>query len=70
MPDRKTQKRRLERAGYTHISGWVSTAYAVRVQAQIETYREDVQRVLDAPTAPRGRPRKATSPLLECPQRS
>jgi hypothetical protein len=57
MTDRKTQKRRLERAGFVHVAVWLPAAYAARVQAQADTYRDEVQRVLDAPAAPRGRPR-------------
>jgi alpha-galactosidase len=58
MTDRKTQKRRLERAGFVHVAGWVPAAYAARVQAQVDAHRDDVRRVTDAPVAPRGRPRK------------
>jgi hypothetical protein len=59
MTTRKTQKRRLERAGFVHVAGWVPAAYAARVQAQVDAYRVDVQAVLDEPVLPRGRPRKA-----------
>jgi hypothetical protein len=58
MTDRKTKKRRLTDAGFVHVSAWLPAAYAARVQAQADTYRDEVLRVLDAPAAPRGRPRK------------
>jgi hypothetical protein len=57
MTDRKSQKRRLERAGFVHVAVWLPVAYAARVEAQADTYRADVQRVLDEPVRPRGRPR-------------
>ncbi len=58
MTDRMAKKRRLERAGFVALSGWVPAAYAARVLAQVETYREDVGRVLAEPPKPRGRPPK------------
>jgi exoribonuclease II len=60
MTTRKTQKRRLERAGFVHVAEWLPAAYAARVVAQAETYRADVQAVLDEPVRPRGRPRKSS----------
>ena len=58
MTDRKAQKRRLERAGYVHLSGWVPAAYAKRVLEQVEMHRDDVAKVLAEPARPRGRPPK------------
>lgn len=54
---RQSRKRRLERAGYVALTGWVPAAYAATVMAQVEMHREDVERVADEPV-PRGRPRK------------
>jgi hypothetical protein len=59
MTDRKAHKRRLERAGYVHLSGWVPTAYALRVAQQVDMHREDVAKVLALPPKPRGRPPKS-----------
>ena len=56
---RDTKRRRLERAGYVHVSGWVPAAYAARVAQQVEMHREDVARLLAEPAKPRGRPRKS-----------
>jgi hypothetical protein len=60
VTDRKAQKRRLERAGYVHLSGWVPAAYAAKVAQQVGMHAEDVARVLAEPAKPRGRPRKAS----------
>jgi hypothetical protein len=59
MTDRMSQKRRLERAGFIHVSGWVPAAYAAKVAFQVEAYAEDVAKVLAEPAKPRGRPPKA-----------
>jgi hypothetical protein len=59
VTDRKAQKRRLERAGFVHVSAWVPAAYAARVQQQADFYRDDVARVLAEPAKPRGRPPKS-----------
>ena len=56
-PNRQTQKRRLERAGFVHVSGWVPAAYAAKVAYQIATYSDDVEKVLNEPAKPRGRPK-------------
>jgi hypothetical protein len=61
MTDRKAQKRRLERAGFVHVSGWVPVAYAAKVAYQIAAYSDDVEAVMNEPPKPRGRPRKAQS---------
>jgi hypothetical protein len=57
MTDRKTKARRLERAGFVALSGWVPAAYALKVEAQVEMYREDVERAARA-EGQRGRPKK------------
>jgi hypothetical protein len=57
MTDRKAQKRRLERAGFTHVSAWLPAAYAVKVEQQAEFHAEDVAKVLNEPAKPRGRPK-------------
>lgn len=57
MTDRKTHKRRLEGAGYTYASGWLSSEEAQRVREWAEHHREDVERIA-AESKPRGRPRK------------
>lgn len=56
-PTPQTLRRRLERAGFVHVSAWLPTAYAAKVIQQAEFYSEDVQRVLDEPPKPRGRPK-------------
>jgi hypothetical protein len=56
MTDRKAQKRRLERAGFVHLSGWVPAAFAAKAAQQVEFYREDVAKVVAEPAKPRGRP--------------
>jgi hypothetical protein len=60
MTDRKAQKRRLERAGYVHLSGWVPAAYAARVLAQVELHADDVAKIVAEPALPRGRPKRST----------
>ena len=50
-----TIKRRLEAAGYVHVSGWVPAAYAAKVAQQIEMHREDVEKAAEV-VKPRGRP--------------
>jgi hypothetical protein len=62
MSDRKAQKRRLERAGYVHLSGWVPAAYAAKVMQQVEMHRDDVERVVAEPAMPRGRPKRGFCP--------
>jgi hypothetical protein len=59
MTDRKTQQRRLEGAGFVHVSAWVPAAYAQRVMVQAETYRAEVDALKAEAPKPRGRPRKA-----------
>jgi hypothetical protein len=58
VTDRKAQKRRLERAGFIHVSGWVPQAYADKVEQQVAFYRDDVAKVLAEEPKPRGRPPK------------
>jgi hypothetical protein len=58
MTDRKAQKRRLERAGFTHVSVWLPAAYAAKVEQQAAFYAEDVAKVLAEPARPRGRPKR------------
>lgn len=58
MTDRKANKRRLERAGFVALSGWVPAAYAAKVQQQVEFYRADVDAILAEPPKPRGRPKQ------------
>ena len=57
MTDRKTQARRLERAGFRHVSIWLPEAYAKRVLGQAETYREEIAKALDVESLPRGWPK-------------
>jgi hypothetical protein len=59
VSDRKAQKRRLERAGFVHLSGWVPAAFAAKVAQQVEFYRDDVAKVVAEPAKARGRPAKA-----------
>jgi hypothetical protein len=56
MTDRKAKQRRLERAGYIHVSGWLNARYAEKVFDQIEMHREDVAKIVAEPAKPRGRP--------------
>lgn len=55
---KRTQQRRLERAGYVALKGWVPAACGERVEKQVEMHREDVERILSEPPQPRGRPKK------------
>lgn len=57
MTDRKAQKRRLERAGFVHVAGWLPTELAENVAQWAELYQGDVARVLAEPPLPRGRPK-------------
>jgi hypothetical protein len=57
MTDRKAKQRRMKDAGFVHVAVWLPVAYAARVEAQADTYRAEVQRALDEPVRPRGRPR-------------
>jgi hypothetical protein len=57
VTDRKTQQRRLERAGFVHVSAWVPAAYAQRVMAQAETYRAEVEALKAEESRPRGWPK-------------
>lgn len=61
MTDRKAHKRRLERAGFVHVAGWVPAAYAAKVAYQIDAYAEDVAKVIAEPPKPRGRPKSVNS---------
>jgi hypothetical protein len=56
--ERNRRKRRLERAGFKALpTGWVPSAYADRVAAQVEAYRDEVAKI-EAKELPRGRPPK------------
>jgi hypothetical protein len=55
--NRMTKQRRLERAGYVHVSGWVSDADADEVRAMVEYHAENVAKALAEPPLPRGRPK-------------
>jgi hypothetical protein len=59
MTDRKAQKRRLERAGYVHLSGWVPVENLAtkRAQQHLDSYRPDADAIANEPPKPRGRPR-------------
>lgn len=61
MTDRKANKRRLERAGYIALSGWVPAAYAAKVLQQVEFHRADVEAIIAEPPKPRGRPKRSCS---------
>lgn len=58
MTDRKTRKARLEMAGYEWAEGWFPVAFARRVRSQANAYRSEVERIVQEPPRPRGRPRK------------
>jgi hypothetical protein len=58
MTDRKAQKRRLERAGFIHVSGWVPENMARNMLVDIEMSRLEVEKVMAEPAKPRGRPPK------------
>jgi hypothetical protein len=56
--ERNRRKRRLEAEGFKALpTGWVPAAYADRVAAQVETYRDEVAKI-EAIELPRGRPPK------------
>jgi hypothetical protein len=57
-PSPRTIRRRLERAGYTHVNGWVTREQAALVAEWIEAVSPAVKRIAAEPPAPRGRPRK------------
>jgi hypothetical protein len=57
-----TKTRRLERAGFVALrsmSGYVTAAFAKRIQAQVDAESKAVAAILAEPPKPRGRPRKA-----------
>jgi hypothetical protein len=55
--NRITTKRRLERAGYAHVAGWLPDDEAAKVAEQIEQHREEAERAASV-ARPIGRPRK------------
>ena len=55
--ERQKRKRRLERAGFVYVAGWLKPEFAKRVLAQIEAYRDAAERTAAA-EPPRGRPKK------------
>ncbi len=69
MTDRKAKQRRLERAGYVYVAGWLRAdgiifadpegyVFAQDVREAIEDQSYDVAAILAEPPKPRGRPRK------------
>ncbi len=68
LTDRKAKQRRLERAGYVHISGWVPNDmllmyeqyvnFADEARAWIAHHREVVDRIANEPPKPSGRPKR------------
>jgi hypothetical protein len=58
--NRQTQKRRLERAGYVYLAGWIpkKNPQGPKFAAQVEMHRDDVARVVAEPPRRRGRPKK------------
>ena len=65
MTTRKTQKQRLERAGYRFHSGWLPEGNPAgpRFDAQVAAFRGEVDAIMAEPPQPRGwpkgKPRKA-----------
>lgn len=59
MTHRETKRRRLERAGFIYLGGWVraDSVYAKTLAASIILSQPDVERVLSEPPKPRGRPK-------------
>lgn len=58
--DRKTIKKRLEKAGFVHLSGWVPVTHpaAARFEDLVEKHSPAVERIISAPgSAARGRPK-------------
>lgn len=45
MTHRETLSRLLERAGFTHVAGWVRKEDAPAIRRKIEAAREDVERI-------------------------
>ncbi len=67
MTDRKAKQRRLERAGYVYVAGWlpVSSRNLPYADTDAETIRDlmgvyalDVARIGQEPPKPRGRPKR------------
>lgn len=58
MTHRKTTARRLERAGYVALHGWVPASYAARVLREVEAHRETVEAIKARPVRARGRPKR------------
>lgn len=56
--DRKDAKRRLERAGFRHVAGWLRAEDAERVGALIRDCAEAAEAALQAPQRPAGRPKR------------
>ena len=61
MTDRKTQKRRLERAGFRYVAAWLPEDYAKTVKLQAAIYRPEVRVVLDEPLRPGRQPKTPKS---------
>lgn len=61
MTSRKAQQRRLERAGYQHVAGWLPIEDARKVSRLIEDNRERAEDIAASPPLPVGRPRKETT---------
>jgi hypothetical protein len=59
MTDRKTQKRRLERAGFRFHSGWLpeTNPAGPRFDAQVEAFRYEVEWLMSQEPQPRGWPK-------------
>lgn len=45
MTSRKSQKIRLERAGFVHIAGWVRKEDAPAIRRKIEAVKDGVERI-------------------------
>lgn len=54
----KTQQRRLERAGFRYVTGWIPASDAERIESEIAQHEPARERILAEPALPRGRPRK------------
>lgn len=55
---RQSNKRRLEKAGYRHVAGWVPERYAKGIEEVVKVHAKRVDELLAEPMAPRGRPTK------------
>jgi hypothetical protein len=57
MTDRKTQKRRLNDAGFRYVAAWLPEDYAQKVRLQAAIFRPEVAAVIATPLRPGRQPK-------------